>query len=272
MPRLRELPWRATRDAWCVLVSEVMLQQTQAQRVVPMYERFVESWPDPATCAAAPLGDLLSAWQGLGYPRRCRNLHEAAKMVVERHGGEVPATLEELSALPGVGDYTARAVLAFAHCRDVGPVDTNVSRVLSRWAGEPLGRAAVQARADGAVPAGRSWEWNQSMMDLGATVCTARAPRCGECPMRAHCVWHGSLGDDPAPRSAGASRAQARFEGSDRQARGRLMRALVGSQVQESDVAAAMGLGDDKQRAAVLLGSLRSDGLVVVVDGWCRLP
>ena len=249
-----------------------MLQQTQAQRVVPMYERFVGSWPDPAACAAAPLGDLLAAWQGLGYPRRCRNLHEAAKAVVERHGGEVPSTLDELVALPGIGGYTARAVLAFAHCRDVGPVDVNVSRVLSRWVGEPLGRAEAQERADAVVPSGRSWEWNQSMMDLGATVCTARAPRCGECPVRAHCAWRGGPDGDPAPRSAGASRAQARFEGSDRQARGRLLRALVASPVREVDVPAAMGLPGDGPRAAALLGSLRADGLVVVVDGWCRLP
>lgn len=272
MPRLRDLPWRATRDPWHVLVSEVMLQQTQVRRVVPMYERFVGAWPNPTACAAAPLGDLLSAWQGLGYPRRCRNLHEAAKVVVERHGGEVPDALGELEALPGVGGYTARAVLAFAHGRDVGPVDVNVSRVLSRWAGEPLGRAAAQSRADAAVPQGQSWEWNQSMMDLGATVCTARVPKCGECPVRAHCAWRGGPGDDPAAVSAGASRAQARFEGSNRQARGRLLRAVVEAPVREPDVPAAMGLADDVPRAVSLLGALRAEGLVTIVDGWCRLP
>lgn len=255
-----------------MLVSEVMLQQTQAQRVAPRYERFVASWPDPVSCAAAPLGELLAVWQGLGYPRRCRNLHEAAKTVVDRHGGELPSTLDELVALPGVGDYTARAVLAFAFCRDVGPVDTNVSRVLSRWAGEPLGRTQAQARADAAVPPGRSWEWNQSMMDLGATICTSRSPKCGACPVREQCAWRGGPDGDPAPRSAGASRPQSRFAGSDRQARGHLMRALVESPVREDAVAAAMGLAHDAPRATALLDSLRADGLVSIVDGWCRLP
>ncbi len=249
-----------------------MLQQTQAPRVAPRYERFVASWPDPASCAAAPLGELLVAWQGLGYPRRCRNLHEAAKAVVDRHRGEVPDALDDLMALPGVGGYTARAVLAFAFCRDVGPVDTNVSRVLSRLAGEPLGRAHVQARADAAVPPGRSWEWNQSMMDLGATVCTARSPKCDECPVRAQCAWRGGPDADPAPKSSGASRPQSRFEGSDRQARGRLVRALVASPVREDAVAATMGLAHDESRAAALLDSLRADGLVSLEDGWCRLP
>lgn len=272
MPRLRDLPWRATRDPWRVLVSEVMLQQTQAPRVAPRYERFIATWPDPASCAAARLGELLTEWHGLGYPRRCRNLHDAAKAMVERHGGRVPGALDDLTALPGVGGYTARAVLAFAFCLDVGPVDTNVSRVLSRWAGEPLGRAELQARADELVPRGRSWEWNQTMMDLGATVCTARAPRCDACPVRGHCAWRGGPGADPAPRSAGASRAQARFEGSDRQARGRLMRALVDAPVRVGGAAAAMGLVGDEARANVLLESLRADGLVVVDDGWCRLP
>jgi len=249
-----------------------MLQQTQVGRVVPRYERFVATWPDANACARAPLGDLLAVWQGLGYPRRCRNLHETAKVVVMRHGGDVPDSIDALLALPGIGDYTARAVQSFAFCRDVGPVDTNVSRVLSRWLGESLGRAALQTHADGLVPTGRSWEWNQSMMDFGATICTARAPRCASCPVKEHCAWRRGLGEDPAARSVGASHPQRRFEGSNRQARGRLLRALVEGPVRESEVAAAMGLADDAPRAASLLESLLADGLVDRDQGWCRLP
>ena len=147
-----------------------MLQQTQVHRVLPKFERFIESFPTPRTCAEAPLGDLLALWQGLGYPRRCRNLHEAAKVVVREHGGEVPGELDSLLELPGVGGYTARAVLAFADSRDVAVVDTNIARVLSRVVKEPLGRARVQNLADDLVPQGSSWEWNQVLMDLGATV------------------------------------------------------------------------------------------------------
>ncbi len=132
MPRLRDLPWRATRDPWRILVAEVMLQQTQALRVIPKWTSFCDAYPTPAACAAASLGDVLRHWQGLGYPRRARNLHDAAGLIVSRHGGDVPDTIEALHALPGVGPYTARAVLAFAFERDVAVVDTNIARVLAR--------------------------------------------------------------------------------------------------------------------------------------------
>ncbi len=184
LPRLRDLPWRATRDPWRILVAEVMLQQTQVPRVIPAWLSFCEEHPTPGACAAVPLGDVLRRWQGLGYPRRARNLHEAATAMVAAHGGEVPDSLDALLALPGIGPYTARAVLAFAFERDVAVVDTNIARVLARTAGRRLTPKEVQRAADELVPIETGWAWNQALMDLGATVCRP-TPRCDGCPVGA---------------------------------------------------------------------------------------
>jgi A/G-specific adenine glycosylase len=258
---LRDLPWRATRDPWHVLVAEVMLQQTQADRVVPRWTEFCGRWPTPADFAAAPAADVLVAWQGMGYPRRVLNLHRAAAQMVELHGGSVPAGLDALLALPGVGPYTARAVQAFAFESDAAVVDTNVGRVLARRAGERLTPAAAQRAADGWLPAGRSWAWNQTLLDLGATVCRP-APRCGECPVADWCAWRGGAGeqgplDDPATGSAAVSRRQARFDGSLRQARGAVMAALADGPVRLS----ALVLPGDHDPVQVV-ASLEADGLV----------
>ena len=182
VPRLRDLPWRETRDPWAILVAEVMLQQTQADRVVPKWRAFVDAYPNPASCADATLGDVLRLWQGLGYPRRARNLHDAARAIVERHGGAVPDGLAELRALPGVGPYTARAVRVFAFEHDEAVVETNIARLLARLAGARLTAKRIQAMADAIVPAGDGWAWNQVLMDLGAAVCRP-VPRCAECPV-----------------------------------------------------------------------------------------
>ncbi|MCE2710028.1 MAG: A/G-specific adenine glycosylase [Ilumatobacteraceae bacterium] len=284
MPRLRDLPWRNTRDPWAVLVSEVMAQQTQVSRVIPKYLAFMREYPTPTACADAPLANLLTLWSGLGYPRRCKNLHDAARAMVQSHHGEVPRNLDELLALPGVGPYTARAVLAFAAAQDVAVVDTNVARVLARVTNQPLTARASQDLADHVLPRGQSWEWNQVLMDFGAQVCTARRPQCGECPIRTHCAWNvecsgetpavgiAHASNDPARSSALTSRPQARFEGSDRQARGLLMKTLAERGVKQQDVARVMNLNGDTRRAGRLLESLVNDGLVVVRDGWCRLP
>ena len=269
LPQLRDLPWRNSRDRWSVLVSEVMLQQTQVSRVVPKYQEFIASYPTPAVCAAAPLADLLRLWNGLGYPRRCKNLHDAAKTVVDQHDGRVPGTLDDLLGLPGVGPYTARAVLAFADSADVAVVDTNVARVLARVTNTPLSARDSQALADALQPRGLAWEWNQVVMDFGAQICVARQPKCEKCPVIDSCKW--SDGQDPARLSALTSKPQARFAGSDRQARGRLMKALAERGVQRNEVARVMGVATDEARAMRLLESLVRDGLVVVEDGICRL-
>ena len=265
LPRLRDFPWRNTRDPWAVLVSEVMLQQTQASRVVPKWQVFLDRFPTPESCAEAPLGDVLRCWQGLGYPRRARALHEAARAIVQLGG--FPSAVEGLLALPGVGAFTARAVLAFAFELDAAVVDTNIARVLARFSGQRLTTRQVQAAADGALPLGEAWAWNQCLMDLGATVCRP-VPACGECPLAEDCRWHGT-GPDPADGSAGVSRGQSRFEGSERQARGKLLRALTtGPSLTRSSAVVLM------QHAAAerLIDALCAEGLLVADGDRLRLP
>jgi len=261
VPRLRDLPWRQTRDPWSILVAEVMLQQTQARRVIPKWETFLARHPTAAVCASASLGDVLCDWHGLGYPRRARNLHDAAVVMVERHGGRVPDDLPALLALPGVGPYTARAVLAFAFERDVAVVDTNIARVLARTAGRRLTGRSVQAAADALVPHGDGWVWNQVLMDLGATVCRP-TPRCEECPVVRSCCWHraGHASPDPADGSAGVSTTQAPYAGSDRQARGTVLRMLLD------------GARPAEQFPAPIVAGLVADRLVVRSGDTIRLP
>lgn len=268
VPRLRDLPWRRTRDPWQVLVSEVMLQQTQVARVLDRWPRFLAQFPTPSACAAAPLADVLREWQGLGYPRRARNLHAAAAMVVA--AGCFPDDLAGLLALPGVGPYTARAVLAFAYEADAAVVDTNIARIYARVVGRQLTAREVQTLADAAVPAGHAWAWNQCLMDLGALLCRP-APACAECPLVGECAWRGRVElPDPAVGSAGVSRPQARFRGSDREARGQLMRALAAAPVRRADAGAVMDR--DPTVAERLVASLVSERLVEATDVWLRLP
>ncbi len=267
LPRLRDLPWRRTRDPWAVLVSEVMLQQTQVARVIPKWQAFIAALPTPGDCAAVPLGDVLRLWQGLGYPRRARNLHAAAGVVAA--AGSFPHSLDGLLALPGVGQYTARAVLAFAFETDAAVVDTNIARVYARVAGAKLTAKQVQSIADAALPMGEPWAWNQCLMDLGAVLCRPANPACGECPLAAACAWRGN-GPDPAVGSAGVSGVQARFDGSDRQARGRLMKALSTAPVPRGAAADTMGV--DAARAHRLVAALRTEGLIVLDALGLRLP
>ncbi len=271
----RDLPWRRTRDPWAVLVSELMLQQTQVARVEPRYLAFLERFPDPAACAAAAPAEVVRAWAGLGYNRRAINLHRAATAIVEQHGGHLPDDLEALLALPGIGPYTARAVLAFAFERDHGVVDTNAARVIARAvAGQRLTAAQVQDHADELVPLGRGWDWNQAVLDLGATVCVRRAPRCELCPVAARCVWAQRGWDDPDPAdgSAGTSTPQSRFDGSDRQGRGRLVQALRTGPLELDRLADAAGWPDDPDRARRVADTLVGDGLAEYTDGQLALP
>jgi A/G-specific adenine glycosylase len=270
----RDLPWRRTRDPWAILVCEVMAQQTQVARVVDRWPRFLARFPTPGTCAAAPVADVLREWHGLGYPRRALALHRCAAEVVAHHGGELPDDLAALLALPGIGPYTARAVSAFAFERDVGVVDTNTARVLARWSGTRLGPKEVQAAADAAVPPGRGWAWNQALLDLGATVCRKRSAACGDCPVRSSCAWHraGRPDPDPAAGTHGVSGRQSRFEGSDRQGRGRLMAALGDGPVVASRLAATMGWPDDQLRAERVVQAMVEEGLVARAGRRYQLP
>jgi A/G-specific adenine glycosylase len=252
-----------------------MLQQTQVVRVVPAWRAFLARFPTAADCAAAPAGDTVRAWAGLGYNRRALNLHRAATAIVDRHRGAVPATLPELLALPGIGPYTARAVLVFAFERAHGVLDTNTARVIARaYAGRRLARPEAQALADALVPAGQAWAWNQALLDLGATVCTTNRPRCAGCPLAAagQCVWWaaGRPEPDPATNSAGVSGRQSRFAGSDREGRGRLVAALRGGPVAAAEVATVMGWQDDPGRADRVAAGVLGDGLAVT-DGDGRL-
>lgn len=212
--RERDLPWRGATDPYAILVSEIMLQQTQAERVAPYYERFLARFPTAEALADAPLVDVLDVWSGLGYNNRAQRLRDAARHVVE-HGW--PADLTSLQDLPGVGPYTAAALASFAFGHRVAAIDTNIRRVLSRWHGEPLDGPALRATAERSLD-DDAGAWNQAMMDLGATVCRPRNPWCEECPVAAWCA---------GPEGYMPPHPQARFEGSARQLRGAIVRAVV---------------------------------------------
>jgi A/G-specific adenine glycosylase len=267
----RDLPWRASRDPWEILVSEVMAQQTQVDRVIPKWHRFLARFPNVETAASAEARELIELWDGLGYNRRALQLHRCAQAIQIEHGGRVPDDLDALLALPGIGPYTARAVLAFAFERDVAVVDTNVGRVFARLTGSRLGQTELQSLANVFVPKRKGWEWNQAVLDFGATICLKRTPRCSSCPLRQHCTWRG-IGLDPAIGSAAVSGPQSRFEGSDRQGRGRLVAALRGGSIFVCAAAATMGFDGDLDRATRVLEGLIADGLVVQSADLLSLP
>jgi A/G-specific adenine glycosylase len=271
----RDLPWRRPGfSAWGTLVSEFMLQQTPVVRVIPRLEEWLERWPTPADLAASSPGDAVRAWASLGYPRRALNLHAAAVAITERHGGVVPDDVPSLLALPGVGDYTARAVAVFAYGHRHPVVDVNIRRVLAR-AVHGRGEPGPAARRDldemeAVLPEGleEARAANAGIMELGALVCTARAPRCGECPVADLCAWRAS--GYPAYTGTRAP-VQKRFAGSDRQVRGLILAELRASDI---PVTADEVLGvwaDDEQRERALAGLL-ADGLVVATPGGYELP
>ena len=270
----RDLPWRRPgTGAWQVLVSEVMLQQTPVARVVPAYDAWLARWPTPAALAADPSGEAVRMWGRLGYPRRALRLHAAAVVVVEQHGGELPRTVEGLLGLPGVGDYTARAVAAFAFRQRVPVVDTNVRRVVAR-AVEGLADAAVTKRdlvlVQALLPAGDEAAATASiaLMELGALVCTARAPRCPVCPVQATCAWTAA----GRPGLVAPVRRPQGYAGTDRQVRGRLLQVLrdTAGPVEAELLAQVWDQGVQRDRA---LDGLVADGLVdPLPDGRYTLP
>ena len=260
----RDLPWREPGvSAWQILVSEFMLQQTPVSRVLPIWTDWVRRWPTPSATAAASAADVLRAWGKLGYPRRAKRLHECAIVIARDHGDRVPEDVDTLLTLPGVGSYTARAIACFAYGQSVPVVDTNVRRVVAR---------AVHGLADAGAPSatrdhadvsallpedGTAPKFSVALMELGATVCTARAPRCGLCPL-GRCGWR-HAGYPPAQ---GPARRVQTYAGTDRQVRGRLMDVLRAndSPVTRADLDVAW-LTDTAQRDRALY-SLLADGLV----------
>lgn len=268
----RELPWRET-SPWGVLVSEFMLQQTPVARVEPQWREWMARWPEAVDLAGEPAGEAVRAWGRLGYPRRALRLHAAAVAIVERHGGAVPSEEGELLALPGVGEYTAAAVRAFAFGLPSVVLDVNVRRVLARaWTGvaEPPGhltaveRALAHGLAESAPDPSR---WAAASMELGALVCTKKDPSCPSCPLKRACSWKAA----GAPEADPVVRRQLRYEGSDRQARGRLLAALrdADEPLTRSSLLAEVS---DRAQAVRALDSLLADGLVVETDHGFGLP
>lgn len=272
----RDLPWRHDGfGAWGILVSEIMLQQTPVARVIPRLELWLERWPTPAALASAPPGDAVRAWERLGYPRRALNLHAAATVITESHNGSVPEDVPALLALPGIGDYTARAVAAFAYGHRHPVVDTNVRRVIARAVhgqGEasPPSTKRDLAEMEKLLPSDleTAQATNVAVMELGAIVCTARRPNCDECPIRQLCQWRAA----GYPSYEGKRQAtQKKFKGSDRQVRGLILAELRASDVPVTSAEITQVWPDHVQRERALAGLL-ADGLAVQNDSGYELP
>jgi A/G-specific adenine glycosylase len=261
----RDLPWRGPgTPPWGVLVSEIMLQQTPVARVLPVYLDWLQRWPTPAALAADPPGEAVRAWGRLGYPRRALRLHEAARVIVDRHAGEVPTSYDDLLALPGVGSYTAAAVASFAFGARHAVLDTNVRRVLARAVTgrampAPSLTAGERRIAEDLLPEAPEVAavWAVAVMELGALVCTAQAPRCSACPVAAVCSWRA----EGQPPPGGPPRRGQRYAGTDRQVRGRLLAVLREAEGAVTTDALDAVWDDDVQRDRALAG-LVEDGLI----------
>jgi A/G-specific adenine glycosylase len=292
----RDLPWRRTRDPYRIMVSEIMLQQTQVDRVIPKYHAFLETFPTLEALAAAPTAEVIRAWAGLGYNRRAVNMQRTARAVLEEHGGQFPRDLAALLKLPGIGPYTAGAIACFAFEQDVGFMDTNIRRVIQRLLVGPeeagaAGEAQLLALAQAAVPAGQGWGWNQAIMELGALICTAAAPACWRCPLNTHCrayaarraadeqAFSAAPAAPPARPRKVAERREAPFAGSNRFYRGRAIEALRGVPAGQSLELPVLGgqikpdfSAADMPWLEALVGGLARDGLLVLEGDTARLP
>lgn len=297
----RDLPWRTTRDPYRILVSEVMLQQTQVDRVLPKYHAFLAAFPTIEALAAAPTAEVIRLWAGLGYNRRAVNLQRTARAILSEHGGQFPRTVAELRQLPGIGPYTAGAVACFAFEQDVAFMDTNIRRVLRRaWVApdhEPPTTSDRQLHTLGEqlIPAGQGWHWNQALMEIGALICTTATPACWRCPLQTHCQSYATwrtrdeqVFDMPTtayptatarPRKRAAERSSEPFIGSTRYYRGRIIDLLraapagsrlsptyIGEQL-KPDFSAA-----DQEWLRSLLHGLHRDGLLDLNDAGATLP
>ena len=287
----RVLPWRGIADPYAILVSEVMLQQTQVERVIPKYHAFLEAFPTFRALADAQPADAIRLWAGMGYNGRAVRLHKLARVVMEHHGGELPHTVAELRKLPGIGPYTAAAIASFAFGEPVAVLDTNIYRVLSRVvhgidapprdALHPLAEQLLLQAGGPTSPA----DWHQALMDVGATLCTTRQPRCMLCPLRPHCAAapHLQSGRDPALAEASVPYAprQSRFQGSARYFRGRIvdhLREQPDTGVEESALEDVLRGAETSSGAPCpvplsdLLAALERDGLIHREHGRVRLP
>ncbi|MCF2706012.1 A/G-specific adenine glycosylase [Arcanobacterium haemolyticum] len=270
----RPLPWRETgTSAWAILVCEVMSQQTPVARVMPSWYEWLERWPTPADLAAASPSEVIVAWGNLGYPRRALRLRECAIAVTEKWGGELPQSRDDLLSLPGIGPYTADAIISFAYKRRATVLDTNIRRVIARQHGEAyppssLTKAEI-ARAEALVPDddAESSLWNAAIMELGALVCTARNPQCENCPIADSCQWLAR----GRPESTLPKRTQA-FVGTHREARGKIMAVLRArtAPISRAELQHASRLPDSRFEPA--LASLLSDGLATTTGEGIDLP
>jgi A/G-specific adenine glycosylase len=264
----RDLAFRRTADPWAVLVSEVMAQQTQAARAAAAWATFIDRFPTPAALATTSVAEVIRAWRGLGYNRRAVALRAAAARIVEDHGGEVPDALEALQALPGIGPYTARAVLAIAFGRPVAALDTNIRRVLDRALGPlPAGAHDLQSMADACVPVGSPAAWTHALMDIGATICRKRDPGCAACPLQGSCRSAGGI-ETPSRATPGhRSSKLAPFATTTRWLRGRIIDRLRDAQ-EGAWVTLDGPIGEHPARAVRLaVLALASDGLVELGGG-----
>ncbi len=272
----RDLPWREPDcSAWGVLVSEIMLQQTPVNRVQPIWLEWLARWPVPSALAAETTGEVVRAWGKLGYPRRALRLHAAATVIAQEHGDVVPSDVDTLLALPGIGAYTARAVAAFAYGKRAPVVDTNVRRVVARavhGAGDagPASNTRDMADVDALLPAedASAAKLSAALMELGALVCTARSPKCADCPIYGDCAWQ----RNGRPEYAGPAKPVQRFAGTDRQVRGLLLDVLRGSEGPVERARLDLVWHESGQRDRCL-DSLLVDGLLEQTDdGLFALP
>lgn len=271
----RDLPWRRPDTSpWGVLVSEVMLQQTPVARVLPVWEAWLDRWPEPADLAGVPAGEAVRMWGRLGYPRRALRLHAAATSITEQHGGAVPAEVETLRSLPGVGDYTAAAVAAFAYRQRVAVLDTNVRRVHARLLTgaehpAPTIKKSERLLTEALLPADpeTAATFSVAVMELGALVCTANSARCEDCPVAVECAWRAA----GYPAYDGPARPVQRYDGTDRQCRGRLLDVLREASGSVTRARLDLAWPDGAQRERCL-DSLLADGLVVPDGARYALP
>ncbi|WP_298818930.1 A/G-specific adenine glycosylase [Chloroflexus sp.] len=290
----RDLPWRRTRDPYAIMVAEIMLQQTQVDRVIPKYHAFLAAFPTLTALAAAPTAEVIRLWAGLGYNRRAINLQRAAQIIVTQHNGQVPDSVAVLRTLPGIGPYTAGAIACFAFEQDVAFLDTNIRRVVQRLCvgadhEATATNADLLAHAAALIPPGQGWTWNQAIMELGALICTASNPACWRCPLRRHCrAYTNALNAEPAllapvvaptMKRVAEPRPTEPFVGSRRWYRGRIIAALralptgailplfeLGQQVRADFTA------DLEPWLQELVRDLERDGLLVVNEQGARLP